>query len=67
MVLALLVLATPRIGPPPNVCPLKPELEFGLEPEDDDPDEVEFPDAPDGLPEDELPESPFRFCTPPVC
>ena len=59
MVFALLVLATPRIGPPPNVGPLKPdpELELVLEFEDDDPDEFEFPDTSE-LPEDELPESP---------
>jgi hypothetical protein len=54
MVLALLVLATPKIGPPPNVCPLMPELEL----EDDDPGEFEFPSVPD-----ELPVSPLAgFC-----
>ncbi len=61
MVLSFLFrLATPRMGPPPNVGPLGPELEVVLE--DDDPVEFEFPDTPDGLPE-----SPFKFCTPPVC
>jgi hypothetical protein len=58
MLFALLVLATPSIGPPPNVGPLKPEpeLERALEFEDDDPDEFEFPSVSDGLPEEELPE-----------
>jgi hypothetical protein len=56
MLFALLVLATPRIGPPPNVCPLKPEPEPVLELEDDDPDEVELPPASEELPEEELPE-----------
>jgi hypothetical protein len=59
MLFALLVLATPRIGPPPNVCPFKPEP--GLEPEleeveDDDPGEFELPPASEALPEEELPE-----------
>jgi hypothetical protein len=58
MLFALLVLATPRIGPPPNVCPFKPEP--GLEPvpelEDDDPDEFELPPASEALPAEELPE-----------
>ena len=44
MLFSLLVLATPRIGPPPNVGPLKPELE--PEPElplvDDDSEEFEL-------------------------
>jgi len=41
MLFALLVLATPRIGPPPNVGPLNPEaeLELGLGLELVDPDE----------------------------
>ena len=30
MLFALLVLETPRIGPPPKVGPLKPELELEL-------------------------------------
>jgi hypothetical protein len=52
IVLALLVLATPSIGPPPNVCPLVPELELG----DDDPGPVEAPSVSVELPEEELPE-----------
>jgi hypothetical protein len=57
MLFALLVLATPRIGPPPNVGPLKPEPELdpGLELEDADPGDFEFPSASEGLPEEELP------------
>src|SRR5437588_12522705 len=31
MLFSLLVLATPRIGPPPNVGPLKPELDGDFE------------------------------------
>jgi hypothetical protein len=58
MLCFLLVLATPSIGPPPNVGPLKPEPEFEpvLELEDDDPGEFGFSSASDGLPEAELPE-----------
>jgi hypothetical protein len=48
--LDLLVLATPSIGPPPNVCPL------GLELGDDDPGPVEAPPVSGELPEEELPE-----------
>jgi len=43
MLFSLLMLATPKIGPPPKVGPLKPEPEPGLEPElpllEDDPAE----------------------------
>jgi hypothetical protein len=53
MLFSLLVLATPRKGPPPNVGPLKPEPELEL---DDDPGEFEFPPASEELPEEELPE-----------
>ena len=66
MLFALLALATPSIGPPPNVGPLKPEVELEpeLELEDDDPGEFEFSSASEelpeeGLPEDGLPESPL--------
>jgi hypothetical protein len=52
IVLALLVLATPSIGPPPNVCPLGPELELELG--DDDPGPVEPPPVSAELPEEEL-------------
>jgi hypothetical protein len=53
MLFSLLVLATPRIGPPPNVCAPRLELltEFGDDdpdeddPEEDDPFEFEFPSA----------------------
>ena len=76
MVLALLVLATPYIGPPPNVGPLKPEpeLEVPLEFEEDNPDEFEVPPAADELPKDEPPEAEFpasplaEVCVPePAC
>jgi hypothetical protein len=53
MVVALLVLATPSIGPPPKVGPLKPPPELELE--DDDPVEFESSSASGELPEDELP------------
>jgi len=78
MVFALLVLATPRIGPPPNVGPLKGELE-GDDPGEFDPGEFEFPSVSEGFPEEELPEEalpeelpgspPTGFCVPalPVC
>jgi hypothetical protein len=58
MLFSLLVLATPRIGPPPNAGPLKPnpELEFVFELEDDDPAEFEFSPGSEELPEEELPE-----------
>jgi hypothetical protein len=57
----LLALATPRIGPPPKVGPLKPEpeLEFVFELEDDDPTEFEFPPVSDASPEGALPASPL--------
>jgi hypothetical protein len=71
MVLSFLfVLATPRMGPPPNVGPLKP-LEFGDEDPDPGEDEFEFPPGPEELledepPEEEFPESLFvEFCEPP--
>jgi hypothetical protein len=49
MLFALLVLETPRIGPPPNVGPLKPELEFELELELENGLELGFaPPAPPG-------------------
>src|SRR5580658_557895 len=76
MVFALLALATPSIGPPPNVCPLGPDSEF----EDDDPPEFDFSpesdESPEGeLPAGELPESPLAevgvpapvCCGPPGC
>src|SRR5208282_808818 len=73
-VFALLVLATPRIGPPPNVGPLKPEPELESALEDDDPGEFEAPAASpeDELPDDELPNDglpalPLGFCSPPDC
>ena|SRR6267378_1751678 len=57
MLFSLLVLATPRIGPPPNVGPLKPEPELeDDDPEGDDPGEFEFPAVSDELPEDASPE-----------
>ena len=51
MLFSLLALATPRIGPPPNTGPLKPEpeLELGFELEDDDPDEFGFSPVSGGL------------------
>src|ERR1700687_384424 len=52
MLFALLVLATPRMGPPPSVGPLKPKLEL----EGDDPGEFEFPSASEGFPDAALPE-----------
>src|SRR5208283_822502 len=60
MLFCLLVLATPSIGPPPKVCPLKPEPELEAEddePGDDDPGEFEFSPVSDELPEDASPES----------
>src|SRR5208337_2524858 len=70
MVFFLLVLATPRIGPPPKVGPLKPELELVLELGDDDPGEFGFSSASEELPE--LPLAgfgPFKLlvCCAPAC
>ena len=57
MLFSLLVLATPRIGPPPNTGPLKPELkpDFAMELEDDDSAESGFFSESGGLPEEGLP------------
>jgi hypothetical protein len=58
MLFPLLMLATPRIGPPPNVCAPRLELEMEFEDEDpaeDDPLESEFPVAPE-LADEELSE-----------
>src|ERR1700674_4690487 len=57
MLFALLALATPRIGPPPNTGPFKPALkpDFAMELEDDDSAEFGFPSASGGLPGEGLP------------
>ena len=56
MLFSLLVLATPRIGPPPNVCP--PRLELEMEFDDGDPDEDDPFEFASGLPEEELSDAP---------
>src|SRR5258708_18642092 len=54
MLFALLALATPRIGPPPNVGPLKPELELDFEGEA--PGEIELSSVSEASPEEAFPE-----------
>src|SRR5258706_9515822 len=54
MLFALLALATPRIGPPPNVGPLKPELELDFEGEA--PGELELSSVSAASPEEASPE-----------
>src|SRR5258708_10303782 len=54
MLFALLALATPRIGPPPNVGPLKPELELDFE--GDAPGELELSSVSAESPEEASPE-----------
>ena len=56
MLFSLLMLATPRIGPPPNVCP--PRLELEIEFGDEDPFEDDPFGFASGFPEEELSEEP---------